>query len=161
MTVRPSLYSGNLIEDQGGDKFIFRTGKTIINTLIPLAVFDGRTIKPDQMIGINGSLDAKMQPPVVRVNKIRNVLNPGRNSRSYRLPATDSFPRQTPHIISLATNPAFKRVRGAMKLLRYSYKSICKVDSDGAVQTVRDVEFAIYQPHCPKNKPVMANVIKY
>ncbi|GAS73001.1 hypothetical protein NGUA41_01007 [Salmonella enterica] len=62
---------GNLIEAQGRDKFIFRDKTGTINTLIPLAVFDGRTVKPDQMIRINGSLDAKMQPPVVRVNKIQ------------------------------------------------------------------------------------------
>ncbi|HCW0177948.1 MULTISPECIES: YdeI family stress tolerance OB fold protein [Citrobacter] len=62
---------GNLIEDQGGDKFIFRDKTGSIHTLIPLAVFDGRTVKPDQMISINGSLDAKMQPPVIRVNKLQ------------------------------------------------------------------------------------------
>ena len=62
---------GNLIEDQGGDKFIFRDKTGSIHTLIPLAVFDGRTVKPDQMISINGSLDTKTQPLVVRVNRIQ------------------------------------------------------------------------------------------
>ncbi|MGI3449977.1 YdeI family stress tolerance OB fold protein [Citrobacter arsenatis] len=62
---------GNLIEDLGGDKFIFRDKTGSIHTLIPLAVFDGRTVEPDQMISINGSLDAKMQPPVVRVTMIQ------------------------------------------------------------------------------------------
>ena len=47
---------GNLI-DGSGDKFVFqdKTGK--IDVIIPQAVFDGRTVKPDQMISINGSLD--------------------------------------------------------------------------------------------------------
>ncbi|EOI1351579.1 YdeI family stress tolerance OB fold protein [Citrobacter amalonaticus] len=62
---------GNLIDDQGGDKFIFRDKTGSIHTLIPLSVFDGRTVKPDQMISINGSLDTKTQPPVVRVNRIQ------------------------------------------------------------------------------------------
>ncbi|MFA1284381.1 YdeI family stress tolerance OB fold protein [Citrobacter telavivensis] len=62
---------GNLIDDQGGDKFVFRDKTGSIHTLIPLSVFDGRTVKPDQMIGINGSLDTKTQPPVVRVDRIQ------------------------------------------------------------------------------------------
>ncbi|HDR2890983.1 TPA: YdeI family stress tolerance OB fold protein [Enterobacter asburiae] len=62
---------GNLIDDQGGDKFVFRDKTGSINTLIPLSVFDGRTVKPDQMISINGSLDTKTQPPVVRVDRIQ------------------------------------------------------------------------------------------
>lgn len=62
---------GNLIDDQGGDKFVFRDKTGSIHTLIPLSVFDGRTVKPDQMISINGSLDTKTQPPVVRVDRIQ------------------------------------------------------------------------------------------
>lgn len=62
---------GNLIDDLGGDKFVFRDKTGSIHTLIPLSVFDGRTVKPDQMISINGSFDAKTQPPVVRVNRIQ------------------------------------------------------------------------------------------
>lgn len=62
---------GNLIDDQGGDKFVFRDKTGSIHTIIPLSVFDGRTVKPDQMISINGSLDTKTQPPVVRVNRIQ------------------------------------------------------------------------------------------
>lgn len=62
---------GNLIDDQGGDKFVFRDKTGTIHTLIPLSVFDGRTVKPDQMISINGSLDTKTRPPVVRVNRIQ------------------------------------------------------------------------------------------
>ncbi|EMO1984861.1 YdeI family stress tolerance OB fold protein [Citrobacter freundii] len=62
---------GNLIDGQGGDKFVFRDKTGSIHTLIPHSVFDGRTVKPDQMISINGSLDTKTQPPVVRVNRIQ------------------------------------------------------------------------------------------
>lgn len=62
---------GNLIDDQGGDKYVFRDKTGSIHTLIPLSVFDGRTVKPDQMISINGSLDTKTQPPVVRVDRIQ------------------------------------------------------------------------------------------
>lgn len=62
---------GNLIDDLGDDKFVFRDKTGSIHTLIPLSVFDGRTVKPDQMISINGSLDTKTQPLVVRVNRIQ------------------------------------------------------------------------------------------
>ena len=62
---------GNLIDDLGDDKFVFRDKTGSIHTLIPLSVFDGRTVKPDQMISINGSLDNKTQPLVVRVNRIQ------------------------------------------------------------------------------------------
>ncbi|MEG9676456.1 YdeI family stress tolerance OB fold protein [Citrobacter amalonaticus] len=62
---------GNLIDDLSDDKFVFRDKTGSIHTLIPLSVFDGRTVKPDQMISINGSLDTKTQPPVVRVNRIQ------------------------------------------------------------------------------------------
>ncbi|KAE9862337.1 TIGR00156 family protein, partial [Escherichia coli] len=37
----------------------------------PKAVFDDRTVKPDQMISINGSLDKKSSPPVVRVDHLQ------------------------------------------------------------------------------------------
>ncbi|MBO4148754.1 YdeI family stress tolerance OB fold protein [Enterobacter ludwigii] len=61
---------GNLI-DGSGDKFVFqdKTGK--IDVIIPQTVFEGRTVKPDQMIGINGSLDKKSSPAVVRVDRLQ------------------------------------------------------------------------------------------
>ena len=61
---------GNLI-DGSGDKYVFqdKTGK--IDVVIPKAVFDDRTVKPDQMISINGSLDKKASPPVVRVDRLQ------------------------------------------------------------------------------------------
>ncbi|WP_343647263.1 YdeI family stress tolerance OB fold protein [Enterobacter sp.] len=61
---------GNLI-DGSGDKYVFqdKTGK--IDVVIPKAVFDDRTVKPDQMISISGSLDKKSSPPVVRVDRLQ------------------------------------------------------------------------------------------
>lgn len=62
---------GNLIEQQGDDRYSFRDKTDTIGVIIPAAVFDGREVKPDQMISINGSLDKKMTPPVVRVDRIQ------------------------------------------------------------------------------------------
>ena len=61
---------GNLI-DGSGDKYVFqdKTGK--IDVVIPKAVFDDRTVKPDQMISISGSLDKKSSPPVVRIDRLQ------------------------------------------------------------------------------------------
>ncbi|MDY1038625.1 YdeI family stress tolerance OB fold protein [Enterobacteriaceae bacterium RIT714] len=62
---------GNLIDNAEGDKYTFRDKTGQIETIIPHSVFDGRTVKPDHMISINGSLDKKMTPPVVRVDRIQ------------------------------------------------------------------------------------------
>jgi len=62
---------GNLIDGGEGDKFKFRDKTGTIDTVIPKAVFDGRTVQPDNMISINGSLDKKSTPPVVRVDRIQ------------------------------------------------------------------------------------------
>lgn len=62
---------GNLIDGSGGDKYTFRDKTGEIATIIPKSVFDGRTVEPDNMISINGSLDKKMTPPVVRVDHIQ------------------------------------------------------------------------------------------
>lgn len=61
---------GNLI-DGNGDKYLFedKTGK--IDVIIPKAVFDDRTVEPDNMISISGSLDKKSSPPVVRVSHLQ------------------------------------------------------------------------------------------
>ncbi|VFS44313.1 Uncharacterized conserved protein [Enterobacter cancerogenus] len=61
---------GNLI-DGSGDKYRFRDKTGEIDLVIPKAVFDGRTVEPDNMLSINGSLDKKSSPPVVRVNHIQ------------------------------------------------------------------------------------------
>jgi uncharacterized protein (TIGR00156 family) len=62
---------GNLIDDNGNDRFVFRDKTGTIHTIIPQSVFDGRTVKPDNMISINGSLDKKVDPPVVRVDMLQ------------------------------------------------------------------------------------------
>ena len=62
---------GNLFEQQGDDRYSFRDKTDTIGVIIPAAVFDGPEVKPDQMISINGSLDKKMTPPVVRVDRIQ------------------------------------------------------------------------------------------
>ncbi len=46
-----------------------KTGK--IDVIIPKAVFDDRTVEPDNMISISGSLDKKSSPPVVRVSHLQ------------------------------------------------------------------------------------------
>lgn len=62
---------GNLIEHKGDDRYVFRDKSGQIETIIPAAIFDGREVQPDQMISINGSLDKKATPPVVRVNRLQ------------------------------------------------------------------------------------------
>jgi uncharacterized protein (TIGR00156 family) len=62
---------GNLIKHDGDDRYLFRDKTGAIVTIIPAAVFDGQEIKPDKLVSINGSLDKKMTPPVVRVDKLR------------------------------------------------------------------------------------------
>jgi len=62
---------GNLIDGSGNDKFKFRDKTGTIDTIIPQAVFDGREVHPDNLISISGSLDKKMTPPVVRVDRLQ------------------------------------------------------------------------------------------
>ncbi len=62
---------GNLIDGGGNDKFKFRDKTGTIDTIIPQAVFDGREVHPDNLISISGSLDKKMTPPVVRVDRLQ------------------------------------------------------------------------------------------
>jgi len=62
---------GNLIDGSGNDKFKFRDKTGTIDTIIPKAVFDGREVQPDNLISISGSLDKKMTPPVVRVDRLQ------------------------------------------------------------------------------------------
>ncbi|MGB7802827.1 YdeI family stress tolerance OB fold protein [Buttiauxella sp.] len=62
---------GNLIHHKGGDRYIFRDGTDEIETNIPKSVFDGREVKPDQMISINGTLDKKAQPLVMNVDRLQ------------------------------------------------------------------------------------------
>ena len=62
---------GNVIKHEGDDRYLFRDKTGTIAAIIPAAVFDGQDIKPDKLVSINGSLDSKMTPPLVRVDKLR------------------------------------------------------------------------------------------
>ncbi len=62
---------GNVIKHEGDDRYLFRDKTGTIAAIIPAAVFDGQDIKPDKLVSINGSLDSKMTPPLVRVDKVR------------------------------------------------------------------------------------------
>lgn len=62
---------GNLIKHLGDDRYVFRDKTDHIEAIIPAAVFDGREVQPDQLLSINGSLDKKMTPPVLRVDRLQ------------------------------------------------------------------------------------------
>ncbi|MGS4818318.1 YdeI family stress tolerance OB fold protein [Raoultella terrigena] len=62
---------GNLIERQGDDRYILRDKTGEITAIIPAAVFSDQEVKPDHLVSINGSLDTKMTPPVVRVDRLQ------------------------------------------------------------------------------------------
>ncbi|WP_342323143.1 YdeI family stress tolerance OB fold protein [Kosakonia sp. BYX6] len=58
---------GNLVEKQGEDLYVFRDKTDQIQAYIPMALFDGKSLSPDELIGISGSLDKKQQPARIRV----------------------------------------------------------------------------------------------
>ncbi|MGG7448042.1 YdeI family stress tolerance OB fold protein [Kosakonia oryzendophytica] len=58
---------GNLVEREGKDVYLFRDKTDQIQLDIPMAVFDGKSISPDELVGVSGSLDKKQQPVRVRV----------------------------------------------------------------------------------------------
>lgn len=62
---------GNLIHHNGGDHYIFRDSTDQIEIIIPKNIFDGREVKPDQMISINGTLDKKWKPLVMKVDRLQ------------------------------------------------------------------------------------------
>lgn len=61
---------GNIIDGTDG-KYIFRDKTGKIAAVIPQSAFDGRTVHPDNMVSINGILDKKISPPVIRVDRIQ------------------------------------------------------------------------------------------
>ncbi|NTZ47702.1 NirD/YgiW/YdeI family stress tolerance protein [Lelliottia aquatilis] len=61
----------NLLRHNADYRYIFHDKTDTIDVIIPKAVFDGRDVQPDQMININGSLDKKMSPPVVRIDRLQ------------------------------------------------------------------------------------------
>ena len=62
---------GNLVKKQGDDEYLFRDKTDEIVVFIPVAVFEGKTMSPDELVGISGSLDKKQQPARVKVTHFR------------------------------------------------------------------------------------------
>ena len=48
----------------------FRDKSGTITAIIPAAAFNEQHVEPDDLVSINGSLDRKMTPPVVRVDRL-------------------------------------------------------------------------------------------
>lgn len=62
---------GNLVKKEGNDVYTLqdKTGK--IQVYIPPAVFEGKSVSPDQLVGVSGSLDKKQQPVRVKATHFR------------------------------------------------------------------------------------------
>lgn len=58
---------GNLLRKVGEDVYEFRDKSGQIQVYIPMAIFDGRQVSPDELVGISGSLDTKQKPARVKV----------------------------------------------------------------------------------------------
>ena len=63
--------TGNLIKKTTGDRYQFRDKTDTIEVEIPMAVFDGRSISPDHLVAINGTLDKKQKPAVMNVDHLQ------------------------------------------------------------------------------------------
>lgn len=61
---------GNLLKRQGDDRYQFRDKSGAITVIIPVAAFNEQHVEPDDLVNINGSLDRKMTPPVVRIDRL-------------------------------------------------------------------------------------------
>ena len=61
---------GNLLTRQDNDRYQFRDKSGTITAIIPAAAFNEQHVEPDDLVSINGSLDRKMTPPVVRVDRL-------------------------------------------------------------------------------------------
>ena len=59
---------GNLVKKTGEDLYQFRDKTGQIDVYIPMAVFDGKNVSPDELVGISGSLDAKQKPVRIKVS---------------------------------------------------------------------------------------------
>lgn len=58
---------GNLVQKKGEDVYTFRDKSGEMDVMIPMAIFDGKKVSPDELVGISGSLDTKQNPPRVKV----------------------------------------------------------------------------------------------
>ncbi|EIY5008034.1 MULTISPECIES: YdeI family stress tolerance OB fold protein [Klebsiella] len=61
---------GNLLTRGENDRYQFRDKSGTITAIIPAAAFNEQHVEPDDLVSINGSLDRKMTPPVVRVDRL-------------------------------------------------------------------------------------------
>jgi uncharacterized protein (TIGR00156 family) len=52
------------------DRYQFRDKSGTITAIIPVAAFNEQHVEPDDLVSINGSLDRKMTPPVVRIDRL-------------------------------------------------------------------------------------------
>ena len=64
---------GNLLKRQGDDRYQFRDKSGTITVIIPVAAFNEQHVEPDDLVNINGSLDRKMTPPVVRIRSLASA----------------------------------------------------------------------------------------
>lgn len=62
---------GNLVKKEGDDIYTLRDKTGEIQVHIPQAVFEGKTVSPDELVGISGSLDKKQQPARVKATHFR------------------------------------------------------------------------------------------
>jgi uncharacterized protein (TIGR00156 family) len=62
---------GNLLRKVGEDVYEFRDKSGQIQVHIPMAIFDGRQVSPDELVGISGSLDTKQKPARVKVTHLQ------------------------------------------------------------------------------------------
>ena len=58
---------GYLVKKTGEDLYQFRDKTGQIDVYIPMAIFDGKNVSPDELVGISGSLDAKQKPARIKV----------------------------------------------------------------------------------------------
>lgn len=63
--------TGNLIKKTAQDRYQFRDKTGTLEVSIPLAIFDDRSVSPDQLVAINGTLDKKQQPAVMKVDHLQ------------------------------------------------------------------------------------------
>lgn len=62
---------GNLVKKEGNDVYTLRDKTGEIQVYIPQAVFEGKTVSPDELVGVSGSLDKKQQPARVKATHFR------------------------------------------------------------------------------------------
>ncbi|VEA98848.1 periplasmic protein [Klebsiella pneumoniae] len=67
---RPFRCAAICSSGQGDDRYQFRDKSGTITVIIPVAAFNEQHVEPDDLVNINGSLDRKMTPPVVRIDRL-------------------------------------------------------------------------------------------